>query len=391
LLLSATCAKRNSPSPGQSLWIWFLPLWPWNNVYLSIVLRLITTMDYRLTSERQLGQQALQSSSHAYDKQLLSKIGGPNTPTRTNASTLDPAETHPALHKLNGLKPLSVPDRLHPSLDSPAPKWPSSGALSPSYSGFRSPNFDSSSVDSHRGRFGSISTPGPPDETSSQHRGSYDHSIFSDNEFGMEENGMRDLNISDRSTAESEEYQLGFKGGLKRRASSPPTEAARDDRPTTSGHTDLYHRRSAQMLVNRNCAASRFQANTGSLSSASSMGQRTGSIGSSFGFSTAASSITSYGGERLSPNALSPLGETDSGPVSPYAASQSLNPSPRSSISRAHQRGPSDVDQSHSRNMSTENMLHPRHNSVVSRIPGAYICECCPKKPKKFDNEEELR
>jgi hypothetical protein len=354
-------------------------------------------MPSRFTSERQLGQQALQSSSHAYDKQLLSKIGGPNTPTRTNAPPLsasahDPSDTHPSVHKLNGLKPLSVPDRLHPTLDSPAPKWPPSGAISPGYPSFRSPVFDANSVESHRARFGSVSTPGPLDESSSQHRGSYDHSIFSDHEFGMEENGMRELNINERSPAESEDYQLGAKGGLKRRASSPPSEAAREDRPTTSGVTDLYHRRSAQMLVNRNCAASRFQAGQGSLSSASSMGQRAGSIGSSFGFSTAASSMTSYGGDqRLSPNALSPLGETDSGPASPYTVSRSLNPSPRSSVSRpTHQRGPSETDQQ-LRKMSTDSLLHPRHNSVVSRIPGAYICECCPKKPKKFDSEEELR
>lgn len=354
-------------------------------------------MNDRFTSERNLGQQALQSSSHAYDKQLLSKIGGPNTPTRANAplptNSQESADGHPSLHKLNSLKPLSVPDRLHPTLDSPASKWPPSGALSPGYPSFRSPVFDSSSVDSYRSRYGSISTPGPLDDIVSQHRGSYDHSIFSDHDFGMEENGMRELNINDRSPAESEEYQLGPKGGLKRRASSPPSEAAREDRPTTSGHTDLYQRRSAQMLVNRNYAASRFQANQGSLSSASSMGQRTGSIGSSFGFSTAASSMTSYGGDqRLSPNALSPLGETDSGPVSPYAASRSLNPSPRSSLSRSHHaRGPSETDQPQLRKISTESALHPRHSSAVNRIPGAYICECCPKKPKKFDSEEELR
>ncbi|KAH8730129.1 hypothetical protein GQ44DRAFT_479769 [Phaeosphaeriaceae sp. PMI808] len=354
------------------------------------------TMTRRFTSELNI-HQAIQNSSQAYDKQLLSKIGGPNTPTRTNApphanSAPDSSDKHPSLHKLNGqLKPISVPNRLHLGLESPGPKWPPSGTTSPAYSGFRSPIFDSS-VDSHRARFGSISTPGPLDEISSQHRGSYDHSIFSDQDFGMEENGMRDLNISDRSPAESEEYQLGPKGGLKRRASSPPSEAAREDRPTTSGHTDLYHRRSAQMLVNRSCAASRFQANAGSISSASSIGQRTGSIASSFGFSTAASSMTSYSGDqRLSPNALSPLGEPDSGPVSPYAASRSLNPSPRSSLSRPHQRGPSETEQPQIRKMSTESMLHPRHNSVVSRIPGAYICECCPKKPKKFDSEEELR
>ncbi|KAI4960179.1 hypothetical protein J4E86_001801 [Alternaria arbusti] len=187
-------------------------------------------MSDRFTSERQLGQKALQNSSQAYDKQLLSKIGGPNTPTRTTAPPLpsgnsqDPAaDTHASSHKLNGqLKPLTVP------------------ATSPGYSGWRSPGFDS--ADSYRSRYGSISTPGPLDETSSQHRGSYDHSIFSDPEFvGMEENGMRDLNINERSPAESEDYQLGPKGGLKRRASSPPSEAARDDRPIPTGHNDLYH------------------------------------------------------------------------------------------------------------------------------------------------------
>lgn len=282
-----------------------------------------------------------------------------------------------------------MPDRLQSSLDSPATKWPLSGTISPSYSGFRSPIFDASSVDLQRSRFGSISTPGPLDETSSQHRGSYDHSIFSDHDFAMEENGMRDLNINERSPAGSEEYQSGPKGCLKRRASSPPSEAARDDRPTTSGHTDLYHRRSAQMLVNRNNTASRFQRGHGSLSSASSMG-----LGSSFGFSTAASSMTSYGGDqqRLSPNALAPLGETDSGPISPHAASRSLNPSPRGSLSRPQtQRSPPEADQSHLRKLSIESTLHPRQNSVASRIPGAYICECCPKKPKKFDSEDELR
>jgi hypothetical protein len=340
-------------------------------------------MSHRLTSERQLGQKALQNSSHAYDKQLLSKIGGPNTPTRTTApplssgSTHDPvtADTHASPHNLNGqLKPLTVP------------------TISPGYNGWRSPGFDS--AESQRSRYGSISTPGPLDETSSQHRGSYDHSIFHDPEFGgMEENGMRDLNINERSPAESEDYQLGPKGGLKRRASSPLTEAARDDRPTPTGHNDLYHRRSQQTLVNRNFTASRFQSNPNSLSSTGSASQRSGSIGSSFGLSTAPSSMASYcGDQRLSPSALSPLGETESGPVSPYAANRSLDPSPRGSLSRPpHQRGFSESEHPQIPKMSTESILHPRHNSIVSRIPGAYICECCPKKPKKFDSEDELR
>lgn len=284
-----------------------------------------------------------------------------------------------------------MPNQHHPSLESPASKWPPSGALSPSFSGFRTHIFDQRSADSHKGRY-SVSTPGPFDDTASQHRGSYDHTIFSDHDFVMEENGIQNLNIHDRSPAESDDYQMNTKTcGMKRRASSPPSEAAREDRPTTSGHTDLYHRRSAQMLVNRN-TPSRFQPNPNSLSSTSSLGQRSGSIGSSFGFSTAASSMTSYGGDqRLSPNALSPLGETDSGPVSPYTASRTPNRSPRGSLSRPQQRGLAEPELSHTRKMSTDSMLLSRRNSVVSRIPGAYICECCPKKPKKFDSEEELR
>ncbi|KAF1975917.1 hypothetical protein BU23DRAFT_56756 [Bimuria novae-zelandiae CBS 107.79] len=368
--------------------------------------------NHRFTSERQLGQGLLETSSHAYDKQLLSKIGGPNTPTRTTAPPLPTTSQesapnpHTVFSKLNGqLKPLSVPDRLQqPSLDSPVSRWPPSGAVSPGYSGFRSPVFDSGSTEARQRRFGSISTPGL-DDASSVHRGSYDHSMFTESEFGMEESGMRDLNINERSPVGSDEYQTGANGGLKRRASSPPSEAAREDRPTGGGNVDLYHRRSAQMLVSRNTPSATnspryptFHGSTiqGSLSSVSNLSQRTASFASSFGFS-AASSITSYSGDqRLSPSALSPSAETELVPVSPYAASRSLNPSPRGLLSRSHhQRGLSESEHHsvhHSvRKMSTDSILQSRQNSIASRIVGAYICECCPKKPKKFDSEEELR
>ncbi|KAF2013798.1 hypothetical protein BU24DRAFT_349564 [Aaosphaeria arxii CBS 175.79] len=353
-----------------------------------------------------LGQKALQSSSQAYDKQLLSKIGGPNTPntpTRTTAPPLlsvsaQEAGTTP-FSKLNGqLKPLSVPDRLNPSLDSPisTSRWPPSGAISPAFSGFRSPVYEpNSAVEPQQRRYGSVSTPGTLDEisVSSTHpRGSYDHSIFSDPDFHMEESAMRDLNINDRTG--SEEYQ-GCKVGSKRRASSPPSEAAREDRPIAGGNPEssLYHRRSAQMLVSRNSPVSRFPANQGSHSTASSLSQRTASFpSSSYGISQA-SSLTSYSGDqRLSPSALSPSAEADLVPVSPYAANRSLNPSPRASLSRPHHhRGLSEHEHSQSRKMSTDSILQSRNNSVSGRLPGAFICECCPKKPKKFDSEDELR
>lgn len=287
-----------------------------------------------------------------------------------------------------------MPDRLQSSLESPISRWSNSSVVSPSYSGFRSPGFESGSADFHQRRFGSISTPGTLDDGISAHRGSRDNSISMETESGMEESGMRDLNINDRSSAGSEEYQTVPKGGLKRRASSPPSEAAREDRPTGGGNTDLYHLRSAQVLGNRPPPAPRFSAAQGSLSSASSLGsQRTASFASSFGFS-AASSLTSYSGDqRLSPSALSPSADADLGPASPYAASsRSLNPSPRGSLSRPHHHpGHPENDHPQLRKMSTDSILQSRQNSVAGRIAGAYICECCPKKPKKFDTEEELR
>jgi hypothetical protein len=327
----------------------------------SVPLSQWLTMNDRFTSQRQLGQKVLQHSSHAYDKQLLFKVGGLNTHTRTTVPQLSSSaqdlatKTHTSLHQLNGqLKPLSVP------------------AISPGYNGFRSPVFDSGSAESHRARYGSISTPGPLGKVPSQHRESYEHNMFSDNEFGIRENRMRELKINDRSPAELDDYLSGPKGRQKRRASSPPPKAARDDRLTTSDHGQLYHRRSSQMPISRNCNAPLLQSNPSSLSSAGSASQRNDSIGSSFGFSsTAASSITSNGRyQRLSPNALSPLGGTDFSPASPYAAKRTLDPQIR---------------------QMSESMSQSQQNSISSHIPGVYICECCPKKPKKFESEEELR
>ncbi|KAF2085917.1 hypothetical protein K490DRAFT_45577 [Saccharata proteae CBS 121410] len=345
-------------------------------------------------SERQLGQRSLENSSQAYDKQLLSKIGGPNTPTRgagpgfLSTSAQEATSPHTTLSKLNGqLKPLSMPERRLSATDA---RWPqSSGAISPGQTDFRSPIYEpGSGVEiQHPRAYGSISGPSPFDELP-PHRGSYSQGLL-EQDFCMEEDGMRDLNLNDRSPAGSDEYQLSGQGGLKRRASSPPTEAAREDRP--SGGNDLYHRRSAQMLVNRNSPISRFHANHGSVSSVASSGQRTGSYASSYGLSLA-SSATSYNADRLSPGALSPSVDADFGPpVSPYAANRSLNPSPRGSLSQPHhQRGPSDNDSVHNRKLSADSLAHSRQSSI-SKIQGLYICECCPKKPKKFDSEEELR
>ncbi|TKA71079.1 hypothetical protein B0A49_04317, partial [Cryomyces minteri] len=224
-------------------------------------------------------------------------------------------------------------------------------------------------------------------------RGSYEQNVFIDREYPTEESAMRDLNINDRSPS-ADDYQAIAKAGLKRRASSPQREPSREERSSVSsmsGHADLYHRRSIQLLANRNSPVSRFHTNNGSVSSVSSLGPRDGSMASCYGLS-AASSATSYSSEHLSPGALTPaVVEADFGPASPYAASKSLNPSPQGSLTRTpHQRTPPENEPIRNRKMSVPSTAHSRQNSIP-KLQGMFICECCPKKPKKFDSEDELR
>lgn len=333
----------------------------------------------RFQSENQLGQKALHSSSQAYDKQLLSKIGGPNTKNGT-------------LNFANQLKPLSMPDHRFGSMDSPLGRWQSApnSAVSP---GLRSPGFDSGSADAFPTRWNP--GPGTPDDSTSgyrSHRNSDDHGVFLDPELGsMEENGIRDLNIHDRTPSGGDGDQLGIKSvGVKRRASSPPSDGPpREDRVPGSGN-DLYHRRSMQMLANRNSPVTRPNQQPGSLSSNASLGPR--SFNSSWNLSVA-SSATSYGERHMerSPG-ISPSADADFGPVSPYAASRALdlNRSPLSAATKSlpHHRKPSLQDSKVTSPLDSQ--IHSRQNSV-SKIQGFFVCECCPKKPKKFENADELR
>ena len=333
----------------------------------------------RLQSERQLEQRTLEQSSHSYDKQLLSRIGGPNTPKRQSLSYSAGNEIQPAAHDIdrwNGsLRPLSLPDRRHASVDSPgSARWPSSGAISPGNTAFwheHGPPDPSRTAAVHRGSLAS--------EDAHSHRDSYDHSMFIQDDFAMEEGQMSNLNLQDRSPGSP-------KAGSKRRASSPPRD--REDRSSVSsasGHSEIYHRRSMQQLPTRSSPVSRFHQS--SLSSTSSYAPRHGSLGSSLGVSSVPSSATSYASDRISPGGVSPGGDTELRSVAPYGSAQSLNPSPNMSH---HQRTFSESTQGGTRKQSADGTTHSRNGSL-SQIQGVYMCECCPKKPKKFDTEEELR
>lgn len=174
---------------------------------------------------------------------------------------------------------------------------------------------------------------------------------------------------------------------LKRRASSPPVEepAIRH----ASSQSDLLRRREG---VSRSSPAPRLSVNPphGSISSVSS-GDRSGSFG---GLSTATSMTSSHSfgrrspvGYSLSPGGLSPTEIA----TSPFATPNSLTLSPRTTmIPRVgpHQRGPSDSRNVVSPRKLTEPTL--RISTGSGKSQGFYMCDCCPKKPKKFDTREEL-
>ncbi|KAI6871035.1 hypothetical protein KC338_g2023 [Hortaea werneckii] len=335
--------------------------------------------NYRLQSERQLEQKTLEESSSSYDKHLLSRIGGPGTPKRQSVSYSGPHELAQAESERRNtqLKPLSVPEKRHSSsnsIDSPAgARWPPSGGVSPGYTGLWT---EHGAIDPNRPlgmRHGSLQF-----DDSISHRGSYDQSMFIHEDM-MEDGQMGNLHIQDRSPSGSEDANV--KAGTKRRASSPPREGLREERfsvSSTLGHSDLYHRRSMQQLPNRGSPLSRFHPSQSSVSSASSYGPRHGSLGSSLGIASVPSSATSYGSGRLSPNGLSPAMECGN---TAYASARVLAANHQRTLSENAQ-----VD----RRLSADSNAQSRRASA-SHMQGVYICECCPKKPKKFETEEELR
>lgn len=355
-----------------------------------------------LHGEQQLRQRTLEASSNTYDKQLLSRIGGPNASKRQSTSysssngAQESAQLAPIDVERRGeqLRPLAMPDERRPNLlDSPASSlWPGSAAVSPGFTGqsfWSEHGPPEASLSRSHTRNGALSV----DEGSNHaQRGSYDPPVF--NEDFMEDGRMGSLHLHDRSPGGSEDYRLMHsRAGTKRRASSPPREMPRDDRlsiSSASAQSDVGFRRSVHQLPSREAPSSRFHPNHSSLSSASSLGPRHGSLGSSLGIPSIPSSATSYGSGRLSPCGLSPAMESECRSELPQSMGPSSHHTPVA-LGPHHHRDYSSASNGVPPSSQSESTSHSR-NSSVSQMPGfPYVCECCPKKPKKFDTREELR
>jgi len=298
--------------------------------------------------------------------------------------------------KLNPIRTIDTSSSRRPMLDNRLPRLtmgrpileeddrftqtPTHSAVSPrglglfhSFRGdYRSPESDYSPRQrSRRTNSGSF-----PDDATVSTQGSFDN-MHDFDEMDMDDSSttsMRRLRIDDAT---------GYPGiPQKRRASSPPVDDPALHAPASQ--SDLFRRREPR---SRGSPTPRLV--TLSKASLSSHGSMVSSF--STGGASSVTSYTSYG--RRSPGAMSPGGmspiKSEASCSSPFQTPISLNPSPRGSLSRP----------SHQRNDSRP-LVSPRKltdlakaTTVVNghKIQDFYMCECCPKKPKKFDSVDELR
>lgn len=319
-----------------------------------------------------------QTSADDYCDNMKNKLNPIKTFDRSPTSCFGPQDSSAGrLSPESRLPPLSVPVSLPyrtSILEEPErfTQTPLHSAVSPRLGPFssnsrdpRSPGGNSDTdYSARRRRSGRTNSTSLGDESTASPRSGYElHGT--DSEIA-ETSSLRRLHLD-----EPKEYHVA---GLKRRASSPPGD---DSLLHSMGSQSDLRRRE----LSRGSPTPRLAVHPkGSGSSVSSAG-RSGSFASNFSVAapSSATSVNSFG--RRSPVHLSSSAAVDG------TAGYVLNPSPRGSISRgAHQRNISESRQTAS----------PRKITEVTKANGQrmqgfmLMCECCPKKPKKFETLEEL-
>lgn len=344
------------------------------------------------------------------DNSMLSKLNRPTRRSGLSASVNDAQAPRPHHTHLNTI---SLPDRSRSSffdsgftkspvpLSAVSPRHTPFSQLGGSHRDYRSP-VGTEAGDMERSpalRTRRLNSGSVADDATVSTQGSFE-GRDDDVDFPMEETSrMRSLQIEDQwreRERERERERDYYQAGQKRRASSPLGD---DNIPMAS---DLLRRRDGGILSRGSPTPRLTVIPQGSISSISSA-SRSGSYVSNL---TASSMTSNSSFGRRSPNALSPGGLSPTDPMScgsPFATPISLTASPRSSIGRSvvaqqpHQRTLSELSMAAQggRTMASPRKLQeiPKNPSslVAGKLKGPYMCECCPKKPKKFDTEEELK
>jgi hypothetical protein len=75
---------------------------------------------------------------------------------------------------------------------------------------------------------------------------------------------------------------------------------------------------------------------------------------------------------------------------SPYVTSTIFKPSPRGSVSMRNHYQPALERQPLFTSRKLSDITRHSNPNNTPKISGIYICECCPKKPKKFESQHEL-
>lgn len=365
-----------------------------------------------------LAQQNFNLSSQAYDQRLLSKIGKPTSPPRHSRRS-GSAESTAFSQKLSlqtkdpNVQLLSA-NELPPASFDPVSRWiasPASAGLSPSSrpgwrdynADHRSPSMDSTAASlvldpelfvqpRPSGLLSIGSSLAGPDDLASvgsrSQRGSYEHGMFPDTESdlaGEEGGGLRNLHLGGESQCLGE--RRSSKQGMKRRARSPPSDLARDEKSPSRGNssTDLFPK--FNLPASARSPAWKHQTKHGSVSSTASSA-RQNSYASSISLSIAGSSMTSISSfDKQSPlDPANPAYITSAHPV--------VSPATSIASSRLLPQVTLDTKSIHGA-MSAHNLggdpLPPMSLPPLNRVGNSFICDCCPKKPKKFETEDELR
>lgn len=187
-----------------------------------------------------------------------------------------------------------------------------------------------------------------------------------------------EMDIDDNSSLKRLRLDDGYTAASqKRRAPSP-----RDDDPMLGVPTQV-------MMTRKNDFGSRGSP-TPRLSTGLSeapMSVRSVSRTNSYVSTPSATSATTASAatfDHRSPRGLSPNAVSPTSAPSPYTPTMSADPSPRTVSGR-------NLPQGRSTTGSSPRKVAEVQKPGGSKIQGFYMCDCCPKKPKKFESLEELQ
>ena len=196
---------------------------------------------------------------------------------------------------------------------------------------------------------------------------------------GPEYHGAEDMEIDESSSLKRLHIEDDQGSVRQKRRAATPQLSEDYAMHGASSQSDAVRRRE---IGSRGSPAPRLYTLTQSVSMPTAPGSNSYMSPSSLPPS-ATSNVTSV--DCRSPSRYSPGGTSPTVSTSPGTMSVSLNPSPRGSIS--------DRPPAHARTMSSNGSkkLDGMSKSVGSKLQDFFMCECCPKKPKKFETAEELR